>query len=337
MQEFAITLLLATHLLAMNVASAGPLVGVWLMGRRGAGEEDGRELGRRVIRLSLAALVVGSLIGGGLILAPNPALRAALARFPEDAYWYAGIELLFSAGCIGVLMASDWAPRFRRLALGVALLSATNLLYHFPPLMAVIGELAANPRWATDELIDRAALLRLWARPEILSMWAHFALASLTVAAIAALRPWGRRDSRDLHSTDPTVVRRLATWALTATVLQVPVGLWLLTSTAAEAQESMLGSNLLASLCFAGGVLAALWLLQTLLTMALGEADGAVRRAGCLLVVVTVLMSATLRESRSTAREPARRNNVEASPPTEEVSLESLTYVYLAFSSFGSF
>jgi hypothetical protein len=311
-QEFAITLLLAAHLLGMNVASAGPLVGVWLMGRRGAGEDGGRELGSRVVRLSLMALVAGSLIGGGLILAPNPALRAALARFPEDAYWFAGLELLFSAGCIGVLMIGDWAPRFRRLAFGVALLSATNLLYHFPPLMAVIGELTANPRWATDELIDRDALLKLWVRPEILSLWAHFALASLAVASIAALRPWVRRDSRDVHSTDPTVVRRLATWALAATVLQIPVGLWLLTSTAAAARESMLGSNLLASLCFAGGVLAALWLLQTLLTMALGDDDGAVRRAGCLLVVVTVLMSATLRTSRTAAQDDGPRDNADA-------------------------
>ncbi|MBA3482886.1 MAG: hypothetical protein H0T51_13845 [Pirellulales bacterium] len=337
MQEFVTTLLLAAHLLAMNVSSAGPLVGAWLMGRRGAGDDGGRELGRRVVRLSLVALVVGSLIGGGLILAPNPALRAALARFPEGAYWFAGLELLFSAGCIGALMIGDWAPRFRRLALGVALLSATNLLYHFPPMMAVIGELTANPRWATDERIDRDALLRLWVRPEILSLWTHFALASLAVASIAALRPWSRRDSK-MAPTDPAVVKRLGMWALTATVLQIPVGLWLLASTAAEARESMLGSNLLTSLCFAGGVLAALGLLQTLLMMALGDDEGAVRRAGCLLVVVTVLMSATMRTSRTATPEPVRRSNADASlPSTEEVRLESLTYVYLAFSSFGSF
>jgi hypothetical protein len=310
-QEFAITLLLATHLLAMNVASAGPLVGMWLMGRRGAGEEGGGELGRRVVRLSLMALVGGSLIGGGLILAPNPALRAALARFPEDAYWFAGLELLFSAVCIGALMVGDWAPRFRGVALGVALLSATNLLYHFPPLMAVIGELTANPRWATDELIDRDALLKLWVRPEILSLWTHFTLASLAVASIAALRPWGRRNSKEASPTEPAVVQRLGAWALIATVLQIPVGLWLLTSTADEARELMMGSNLVASLCFAGGVLAALWLMQTLLTMALGEADG-VRRAGCLLVVVTVLMSATLRTSRTATPIPAPRDNADA-------------------------
>jgi len=317
-QEFATTLLLAAHLLAMNIASAGPLVGAWLMGRRGPGEESGRELGRCVVRLSLAALVVGSFIGGGLILAPNPPLRAALARFPEDAYWFAGLELLFSAACIGALMVGDWASRFKRLAFGVALLSSTNLLYHFPPLMAVIGELTANPRWATDELIDRAALLRLWVRPEILSLWLHFALASLAVASIAALRPWSRRVSNDASPMDPAVVQRLGVWALAATALQIPVGLWLLTSTAAEARESMMGSNALASACFAGGVLAALWLLQTLLALALGDDGGAVRRAGWLLVVVTVLMSATLRTSRTAAPVHAPRDNAHATPVSSQ-------------------
>jgi hypothetical protein len=310
-QELVITLLLAAHLLAMNVASAGPLIGVWLMGRRRAEEDGGLLLGRRVMGLSLTALVVGSLIGGVLILAPNPSLRAALARFPEDAYWYAGLELLFSAGCIGALMVGDWAPRFRRLAFGVALLSASNLLYHFPPLMAVIGELTANPRWATQERIDRDALLSLWVRPEILSLWLHFTLASFAVAAVAALRPWGRTTSEDARPIDPGVVQRLSVWALGATVLQIPVGLWLLTSTAAEARESMMGSNLLASACFAGGVLAALWLLQTLLTMALGD-HGGVRRAGVLLVLVTVLMSATLRTSRTAKPVHAPRGNADA-------------------------
>jgi hypothetical protein len=310
--DIVITLLLAAHLLAMNVASAGPLVGAWLIGRRGAGKDGGRELGRRVTRLSLAALGVGSLLGGGLILLPNPPLRAALARFPEDAYWFAGLELLFSAGCIGLLLSGEWVYRRRYLAMGIALLGASNLLYHFPPLMAVIGELTANPRWATNELIDRAALLRLWARSEILSLWAHFTLASVAVASIAALRPWSRRDASDAHSTDPSVVRRLAVWALAATVLQIPVGLWLLISTADAARESMMGANLLASLCFAGGVMAALWLLQTLVMLTLGEDDGAVRRAGYLLVVVTVLMSATLRTSRTAAQPEVPRNNADA-------------------------
>jgi hypothetical protein len=310
-QELAITLLLAAHLLAMNVASAGPLIAVWLMGRRRAGEDGGLLLGRRVLGLSLTALITGSLIGGALILAPNPSLRAALARFPEDAYWFAGIELLFSAVCIGLLMAGDWASRRPRLAFCVALLGASNLLYHFPPLMAVIGELTANPRWATEERIDRDALLSLWVRPEILSLWLHFTLASFAVAAVAALRPWSPSTSEDARPMDPDIVQRLSAWALGATVLQIPVGLWLLTSTAAEARESMMGSNLLASACFAGGVLAALWLLQTLLTMALGERGG-VRRAGLLLVLVTVLMSATLRTSRTAKPVHAPRDNADA-------------------------
>jgi hypothetical protein len=293
-------LLLAAHLLAMNVASAGPLVGTWLLWRHDDSQAGGKDhTSGRVFRLSLASLVVGSLLGGCLLLAPNESLRAALRRFPADAYWFAGIELLFSAGCIlALIMGGAWIAKRRRLAAVIALLSATNLLYHFPPLMAVIGELAADPRWAADEQINRAALLRLWARPEILALWAHFVLASLAVAPIAALWP-PRHDAQTASIQSQQVVRRLGAWALAATVLQIPVGLWLLATSDAAARDSMLGENLFASACFSGGVLAALWLLQTLTAIVLGDEGNAVRRAGLLLVVVTTLMSSTLRASRT--------------------------------------
>jgi hypothetical protein len=61
----------------------------------------------------------------------------------------------------------------------------------------------------------------------------------------------------------------------------------------------MMGGNLITSACFAGGVMTAVWLLHTLAMLTLGEGDRAVRRAGWLLVTVTVLMTATLRTSRA--------------------------------------
>ncbi len=315
MHELAATVLLAVHLLAMNIASAGPLAGAWLLTRRRAQGDGSDDLARHIVRFSLAALIVGSLVGGGLMVLPNPSMRAALARFPVDAFWFAGIELLFSAVCIAAILGRGRQMRHRGyVAIGLAILSSTNLLYHFPPLMAVIGELTADPHWAADERIDRAALLKLWARPEILALWAHFVLASLAVAPIAALRPWSgiALTSEGRAPLDQRVVRRLATCSLVATLLQIPVGLWLLVSTEAAARASMMGGSLMASLCFAGGVLAALWLLQTLAALALADDAALVRRAAVLLVVVTVLMSATLRTSR-TAIPPQPRHS-ERSP-----------------------
>jgi hypothetical protein len=302
--DFVITLLLAAHLLAMNVASAGPLVGVWLARRP---EGVGLPSGHGLMWLSLAALVAGSLLGGALLLFPHPALRAALTRFPASEYGFAGLELVFSAGCMVALIVNDQAIGKRRfIAWGLALLSATNLLYHFPPLMAVIGELAANPAWATAEQIDRAVLLRLWRRPEVLALWVHFVLASMAVAPIAALMCL-KRQSQDKHAAAGAITRRLGAWALAATALQIPAGLWLLSTNTNAARDSMLGSDVTASVCFAGGVLAALWLLQTLVTVALGDEVAAAHRAGLLVVLVTVLMTGTLRTSRSADTERASR------------------------------
>jgi len=300
MLQFVTTLVLAAHLLAMNVASAGPLVAAWLLWQGRNSGQIGALWSHRLSRLSLAMFGIGSALGAGLLLLPNPALRGALARFPVDAYWFAGIELVFSAACMAALIIGrDWFAKRRWMAAAVALASATNLLYHFPPLMAVIGELAADPSWAPAEVLDRPALLQLWRRPEILSLWTHFILASLAVAPIAAL--W-QRTRRDIELDDPSaapIVRRLGAWALGATVLQLPVGVWLLAAADDTVRQSMMGRDTAASLYFAGGVVAALALVQALVDIALGEGPRGVRRAGWLLVLVTVLMSATLRTSRT--------------------------------------
>jgi hypothetical protein len=297
--SFLITLLLAAHLLAMNLASAGPVVGAWLARRP---EPEG-EHGRGVFRASLYALLVGSLLGGALIVWPSSGLRQALGRFPADAYWFGGLELLFSAACIAAL-AFGGAPIGRRRWIigGLAIVSATNLLYHFPPLMAVLGELAADPGWAKEEVIDRATLLRLWKRPEILSLWAHFVLASITVACVAAMWP-GRSTHRAVDGEAGLVERRLGAVALAASTLQIPVGLWLLGTRGAGNRDAILGGELLAVLLFAGGVLGALWLLQSLLAVTLGE-RGAISRATVAIIIVTVLMTATLRTARDGKTKP---------------------------------
>ncbi|HEX6962484.1 MAG TPA: hypothetical protein VF175_11495 [Lacipirellula sp.] len=295
MQESVITLLLAAHLLAMNVASAGPLIGACLSGRR----EDGRRLSLGVYRLSLLSLLAGGLIGLGLLLWPSEGMRAALERFPADTYWYAGIELAFSAACMaGLIAGGEWLARRRLASVALAVLTAMNLLYHFPPLMAVLGELAADATWTREQVIDRAALLRLWRRPEILALWAHFVLASFAVAPIAAL--WRAYMPKGRAKED--VAGRQARWlggvALVATLSQLPVGLWLLSTGSGSEQRAIMGGDLVAMLCFAGSMLAVPWLLHTLVAVTLGEGRRAVVRAGYLLMAITILMTATLRQSR---------------------------------------
>jgi hypothetical protein len=292
--EVVIDLLLAGHLFAMNMASAGPLVALCVAWRRDA-DDVRRAAARRVARLALMGLAIGAALGGAMLLAPSEGMRAALGRFPASAYWFGLAELLFTAACMLGLMraiARQW-PRWTIGLLTAA--SVLNLLYHFPPWMAVIGELAADRQWASAEVIDRRALLSLWTRPEILSVWAHFVLASLAVAPVAAL--WACGESLGGRGGDLSegIVRALGGWALAATVLQLPVGLWMLAARGAAAREAILGGALGPTFVFGGAVLAVLGLMQALLGIVMGEGEHAVRRAGWLVVLVTVLMAGTLR------------------------------------------
>jgi hypothetical protein len=241
--------------------------------------------------LSLLALIVGGLLGGWAVMASGEGLRAAIHRFPASAYWFGLSELIFSAICIAGLargVERRW-PFWASVLLALA--SASNLLYHFPPWMAVIGELAVDPDWAKGQLLDHRALLALYKQPEIAATWLHFVLASFAAAAVAAL--WISGQSDDESST-----RGLGLWALVATACQLPAGVWMVISRNVAVRDALLGGQWVPTILFAAGVLAALALLQMLLAVVLGEGEWAARRAAFLLVIVTLLMTATLRHSR---------------------------------------
>lgn len=308
--ELLFTAALAAHLLAVNLASAGPLIAaaIW---RRSDGAGDERQwLSIRLTKASLAALVVGSLLGGVLLAMPNPGVTAALARFPKSLYWYAGAELVFSAICLALLGVLQRTNRIGRWGAWIlAGLSSSNLLYHFPPLMAVFGELVADPAWAPSGVIDHSAMLRLGARPEILALWAHFTLAAMATAAVFALWELRRREREVGQRADgdaPRLARRLAVTTLIATLLQLPVGVWLVVASDAATRGAILGGNLAASALFLGGLLATFALLQTLVHLALGDqTPAATRRAAWLLIAIVLLMTGTLRLSRLRIAEAA--------------------------------
>jgi hypothetical protein len=300
---------LAIHLLAVNVAAAGPLVAAWLASRDGAG----LPAARRVVWQSLAGLAVGAVLGGGLLLTASERMQASLARFPASTYWFAAMELAFSAACLGGMVLAIRADRARPwLAWLLALASASNLLYHFPPLMTIIGKLADDPLWASDRVITRQVLKGLAMRPEVLAFWAHFTLASIAAAAIVATALAPGEASRPEHEG---LFRRLAGAALAATLAQLPVGVWLLVAGGSAERDAMLGERLIASAAFMGGVIAALALAHTLAMITLGDAAPNMRRrSGWLLVAVAVLMSATLMASRRERRVDRARQG-SAMPP----------------------
>lgn len=289
----------------MNLACGGPLVCIWL-GRTGATQGDeiaaARDrVGRKLAWWSVSSFVVGMVLGTGqLLLGASPGWMQALSRLPARGLWFAGAELAFSLVCLLAYAGCWYRLRSHRWwhAL-LAILSSSNLLYHFPPLMTVLAKLMNNPNWAKAEVLNRAALLPLMMRAEVVALSLHFALASIAVAGIFVLWQLGR----DIEEGDEGVVSSLgrkAAWlTLVVTGLQVPVGIWLLVALPGKSQAALMGGSVLASLAFVGALLLTFLLLQKLLTVALGKPERReLRQSAWLLVALVVLMTATLQGSR---------------------------------------
>ena len=294
----------------MNLASAGPLYCIWL-GRRA--NEVGcvrGEMGRKLAWLSVGALLLGVLTGlVQLFFASSPGMTAAMQRLPSRALWMASWELVFSLGGL-LIYASCWRMlRNHRWCHAVmAVLSCSNLLYHFPPLMSVMGRLASNPTWSRAEVLDRAALLPLFQRSEVLALSAHFGLASLAVSALTVLwlasqKATGAWEKEAWRKETLPAARWAARSALLVTALQLPVGIVLLITLPQPDRMAMMGDSGVASLAFVGALLMTFVLLQRLATIAWGAVEQRDLRSVCwLAVTLVVLMTAVLQSTRKASR-----------------------------------
>ena len=88
-------------------------------------------------------------------------------------------------------------------------------------------------------------------------------------------------------------------WALVPSVAQLPVGLWTLIALPAAAQSQLMGSSTVGSLLFIGSLGAALWLINDLVHVAMGEiARAMIVRAMCAMLFTVVLMTAMQQQAR---------------------------------------
>jgi hypothetical protein len=299
-----LTLTLSLHLACMNAATAGPLVGVGLDWREGRGDLLAGRAGRFLATTSLAMYLFGMALGLAVAwLAWTPAFWRELRELlPSRIYW--GMwELGFSALLLS-LYAGWWrlAPGGKAARIGrsvIALLTATNLMYHFPPLFVVAATLSAGETAALGAL-DDAALPRLVWRGEVAALTVHFWLASLAVAGVLLALFGLRRAAEDCPSQERPA--RMAVWggvlALVPTLLQIPVGLWVMVRLS-PLRQSRLMNDALGMLLLGAGVLLALWLMHQLAALAIGDTRrGTILRAAILLAAVIALMTAALRYSR---------------------------------------
>jgi hypothetical protein len=343
MLELFIVPILTCHLLALNLASAGPLACIWLRrrkcpaghrpdqpcssGRLGPSNQsnlpdqacqwagqttESAQAGQRLAWWSVLALLLGMSLGGVLLLPDNGPLWAALSRFPTKTYWSVASELAFSLICM-ISYAATWQRLGQRSILHaiLGLLSAANLLYHFPPLMVVLGKIAADAGWTTEPVLERQMFLQLMLSGEVLSLSLHFVIASCIVTAVTLLWILAAQSSaseRDMEKTtgsgsqdkrpDRRLVTTVALFAIACTLLQIPVGLWALLAQPLSLRFALMGNNIWASLCFAGGLMASLALLQMLISTVQGDTSSdRIRRIVATTIIVTMMMVVAIRSA----------------------------------------
>ena len=302
-----VTVLAAAHLLAVNLASAGPLVCVWLHGRGRRGDEAASRVGRQLAWASFWALAVG--IGLGAILlamawAANQGYWDAVRRFPPRQYVYAGAELVFAVVCLAVYVGT-W-ERWRRrpwLHALVAVAAATDLWYHFPPLLTVLSELAVRPELVGEPTLTHAAYRSLIVRPDVLAHVVHFVFASVAVSGVALMWLAEREEERGREAEGGRLVRSGARIALVVSGLQLVVGVAVLLTQPAMAQSGLVGGDWLAVVLLFVSLAAVFALLHALAAVAIGDASvAAVQRAAATLVIVVLLMTAMLARTRYLSR-----------------------------------
>ena len=294
MLELFSTILLIAHLLCVNIAAGAPILCVWLEWR---GEALARRAAAYLGRMGLVALVAGGLFGLAIgWLKWTPAYRELWTGPLSYKLHWGAAELVFSLVLAGVywLLVRGKAGNSAGLRIGrglIALLNSTNLLYHFPALFVVASKLYETGQTA-GATIRGAQFRHLAWSGEAPALAIHVILASVAVAGVMllglALR-WLR------HDESPADVAKVATWgsrwALGASLVQLPVGLWTLMALPAGTQSSLMGTHVLGTTLFIAAMLTMFWLLRELTGVALGETTvpAMIRSMTAMLVVVSLM------------------------------------------------
>lgn len=284
--------LLTLHFTAANIAVGGPLLALWLARRGERGEAAADRIGRRMLRLSLVGLYVGSLLGVVAAYvwwrgAPTSVERVFRA-LPRSRYEYGVAELVFSAVCWELWLRWWSLGVRRRLGWWLGLAGATNVVYHFPTLFAVLAVLAERTL-APGETVRFVTML---GDAEVLTRTFHFVLASLAVAG-ATLAWWSERDDR--------LKRRGAQIALAATVVQWPLGLGVLVSLPDASRAALLGGSLTAATLFGLSLAAVVVLMHHLSAAAFGTSSRRELRTLLVWLGITITLMTAVRQS---ARKP---------------------------------
>lgn len=316
MLELSMIAILGVHFIAVDLAMAGPLVAVGLQWRaRRRGDAAAGAAARRLAAWSIGATALGILLGlAALLLTPHvesEPYRQAIGQLPASRWWFVAGELAFYFICMAAYV-GPWRrmERWPRWHAMLAILAGTDLMYHFPPLFSAVSTLSMQPQY-WHEPLNHALFWKLLLEGQTLAMVAHHWLAGISVAAITALLLHKPAAAMAMPG-EPQSSAGLATskWAariaLTATALQIPVGIGVLTAMPSAVENPLLGDDWLATALFGISIVLALGLLHHLAMLALGGARrAAVVRSAALMAATILLMTATLQRARHRAEQPA--------------------------------
>jgi hypothetical protein len=299
--DFLLVALLALHLLLVDVAMAGPLASIWLEWRGARGRDMAADnTARALARLATGSLLLGVLFGA-LLLAMRWALDdrgyfRALEMIPASRLWFGLAELLFYLMCMFAYLRlwdrlRSWRIAHRLLALA----ASSNLLLHFPALFVIISVLNRRTAVAAGPL-DRAGYWRLLLDGEVTSRVVHVWLSSLAITGVAwmVLALKSKLAESGAAASCQRLIQQGAWLALIATLLQLPVGMWITLEMPESARESLFCGDVLASSIFALSLLLVMLLAHMLSAVAQGESrPDYIRRSALVAAVIVLLMVGT--------------------------------------------
>ena len=290
--DILITLLLTVHILCVQMSAGAPLLSVYLDWRslKHRSQEDAIA-GLRLLALSIALFGVGSLVGllvGGIQHQRGLRAYSASVAYLGSRFWWGLGELLFYLVCAVVCWRlwhrwpeGSFINRFWRRLLAV--LAATNLLYHFPPLMKLVRMAASAPVELHE--LTRGEYRDFVFSTHSVSTWLHFCVAAVATAGVVLVRmSIGQKWDRVA-----VVGARLASLAIS---VQFGIGLWIVVELPVVQQRLLVGGDLFLMGALALGVGGMLYVLQQLAALAL-DGDGQSLNTGrlvCVYGVATWLM-----------------------------------------------
>ena len=290
--DIVLSVLAALHMLAAGLASMTPL---WVAGVRCT--PRGRELDsvplKHLAWLSVVLLVVTAVVGlaAGYLRSTlgGDAYGEMLERFSPRFYLLTAIEWSFTLLCyLGWYLSWKWGTRHPWWHLLIATAGATNLLYHFPPLMILQGLLVERPEVISAQTVTRSLSLQVIASGEVVVRTLHFyALAAgVTSALLLSLARSPLKEAEDR-------MRHAAAWGgLAATIGQIVTGIALVGLLPGSEALRLVGGATLPTLCLMGAIILSLALLLAYAHAALGPPDAVRwRRPLWLTLWATLLMT----------------------------------------------